>query len=45
MIAGLPYEEIMRQPPGLILDLYTLKRHYDDEQHGIKRKSRCAWEE
>ena len=25
-------------PPGLICDLYLLRVHYDDEQHGIKRK-------
>lgn len=23
--------------PGFLLDLYVLKRAYDDEQHGIKR--------
>jgi hypothetical protein len=25
--------------PGFLLDLYVLKRAYDDEQHGIKRGS------
>ena len=25
-------------PPGLICDLFILRRRYDDEQHGIKRE-------
>ena len=24
-------------PPGKLLDLYVLRRAYDDEQHGLKR--------
>lgn len=37
MIAGLSYEDTRRLSPGMLLDLYVLRRAYDDEQHGIKR--------
>lgn len=45
LIAGLSYEQIMRSPPGAVLDWYIMRRRYDDEQHGINRKSVSAWEE
>ena len=40
MIAGLSYQEVMRTPPGMIMDLYLYRREYDDQQHGITRKRR-----
>lgn len=38
MIAGLTYPEVMRTPPGMIMDLYLYRREYDDQQNGITRK-------
>ena len=40
MIAGLSLDEIMRTPPGMIIDLYLYRREYDDEQHGLVRKKK-----
>ena len=37
MIAGVSLTEQKELKPGFLLDLYVLKRAYDDEQHGIKR--------
>lgn len=37
MIAGLSYAETRVTRPGAMLDLFVLRRSYDDEQHGIKR--------
>lgn len=45
LIAGLTYYEVMKSPPGAVLDWYFMRRRYDDEQHGITRKSVSAWEE
>ena len=39
MIAGVSLTEQKELKPGFLLDLYVLKRAYDDEQHGIKRGS------
>lgn len=45
LIAGLTYNEIMRCPPGVVLDWYIMRMRYDDQQHGIKRKNPTAWED
>ena len=37
LIAGVSYTEQRDMPPGKLLDLYVLRRAYDDEQHGLKR--------
>ena len=37
MIAGVSLTEQKTLTPGFLLDLYVLRRAYDDEQHGIKR--------
>lgn len=37
MIAGVSLTEQKELKPGFLLDLYVLRRAYDDEQHGIKR--------
>lgn len=44
LIAGLRLEEILASRPGFVADMYIMRRNYDDEQHGIKRKSAAAWE-
>lgn len=45
LIAGLRFDEIMRLPPGAVLDFYIMRLKYDDQQHGVKRKNPHAWEE
>ena len=45
LIAGLTLEETMESAPGFVVDMYVMKRNYDDEQHGIKRKADAGWEE
>lgn len=37
LIAGVSITEQRELRPGLLLDLYVLRRAYDDEQHGITR--------
>ena len=37
LIAGVSITEQRDVRPGLLLDLYVMRRAYDDEQHGIKR--------
>lgn len=39
LIAGLGMPDMRGMRPGLICDLFLLRRRYDDEQHGIKRQS------
>lgn len=38
LIAGLSYSEMRNLAPGLILDLFVLRRNYDDTQHSITRE-------
>lgn len=38
MIGGVSLTEQRALTPGFVLDMYTLRRAYDDEQHGIERK-------
>ena len=40
MIAGLSWTETRAARPGAMLDLFVLRRAYDDEQHGIKRTNK-----
>ena len=44
LIAGLTLQETLDAEPGFVLDLYLLKRRYDDEQHMITRRSEYARE-
>lgn len=45
LIAGLTYSEVLKSPPGAVLDWYFMRLKYDDQQHGVKRKPAGAWEE
>lgn len=38
LTAGLRLAEIRRLTPGMIIDLYLLRRRYDDDEHFIKRE-------
>ena len=38
LIAGVTLQEQEALRPGFLLDLFVLRRAYDDEQHGITRK-------
>lgn len=38
LIAGLTLQETLASTPGFILDIYLMRRKYDDAQHGITRK-------
>lgn len=38
LIAGIALAEMRRHTPGFVIDMYLMRRKYDDEQHGIKRK-------
>jgi hypothetical protein len=40
LIAGLSMKEIWRTAPGAIIDLFYIRREYDEHLHGIKRKKR-----
>jgi hypothetical protein len=41
MIAGLPEEKAWKFTPGKILDLYHVRREYDEYLHGfVKRKEK-----
>lgn len=42
MIAGLSLSEIMRTPPGMVLDLFLYRRDYDDQLHRLRRRRREA---
>ena len=37
--------ETLESAPGLVMDLFEARLHYDDQQHGIKRKKLGAWED
>lgn len=39
LIAGLQLAEMRSLRPGFVCDLFVLHRNYDDEQHGIRRRS------
>lgn len=43
LIAGLTLAETLASTPGFVADMYIMRRRYDDEQHGIRRKSSAAW--
>ena len=42
MIAGMSLEEIMRTPPGMVIDLFLYRRDYDDQLHRLTRKKKEA---
>lgn len=44
LIAGLTLRETLDAQPGFVMDVYMLKQRYDDQQHGITRKSEYARE-
>lgn len=37
LIAGLSYSEMWHMEPGFVIDMFTGRMKYDDQQHGIKR--------
>ena len=37
MIAGVSWTEQLDMTPGMLCDLFVLRRAYDDEQHGVQR--------
>lgn len=37
LIAGLTFTEMQDMAPGMVLDLFILRRNYDDVLHGIRR--------
>lgn len=43
LIAGLTKSEAMQTAPGQVIDLYIMRRDYDDAMHGIVRKAAGAW--
>lgn len=43
LIAGLSYREAMAAAPGMIFDLFFMKRRYDDVLHGVRRKRESQW--
>lgn len=43
LIAGLTLTETLAAAPGFVFDMFLIKRKYDDEQHGIKRKAAGSW--
>lgn len=38
LIAGVSLTEQQEMLPGMVMDMYLIRRDYDDEQHGIRRK-------
>ena len=32
------HDEIMDAEPGFVMDMFFMRRKYDDEMHGIRRK-------
>lgn len=44
MVAGMRPGEALDAEPGLILDLFKMRQQYDDQLHGIRRKSAFARE-
>lgn len=38
MIAGLTWRDMMPLRPGLVMDLFFIRRAYDDEQHQLRRE-------
>lgn len=35
----------MASAPGFVIDLYLMRRDYDDEQHGLTRRTAAEWED
>lgn len=45
LIAGLTLSETLDASPGFVLDMFLMRRRYDDEQHFIRRKTGSEWSE
>lgn len=45
LVSGLAYPEIMDMPPGLVIDLFIMRREYDDQQHRIERNKKPLCED
>ena len=43
LIAGLTFGETLASAPGFVMDMYIARRNYDDEQHGIRRRTAYEW--
>ena len=43
LIAGLSKKEALESPPGQVIDLYIMRRNYDDAMHGIVRQEPGRW--
>lgn len=43
LLAGLTLSETLRSAPGFVLDMYLMRRDYDDQLHGIRRKKLNEW--
>jgi len=43
LIAGVTLDETLASTPGFVMDMFLMKRAYDDEQHGLKRRKTAAW--
>ena len=39
LIAGFGWRDLRPLSPGLVCDLYVLRRRYDDDQHGLHRET------
>ena len=39
LTAGLRFGEMGPMEPGMICDLYIMRMRYDDDQHGVIRKT------
>lgn len=35
--------EVLMSTPGFIVDIFLMKRDYDDEQHRLKRVKMAEW--
>ena len=44
LVAGLRLDEMIRLTPGEVCDLYIMRVHYDDEQHGISRSKKKIYD-
>lgn len=44
LVAGIGYTEALGLEPGMIIDLYKQRQRYDDQMHGIVRRSACERE-
>lgn len=38
LMAGLTYTEALTMRPGMIIDLYIIRRNHEDQRYGIRRE-------